>query len=132
MENAKNVPIAAKIIAILYYIVGVYLILGGILTLISGSMIGFGISIFSLLGSVGGIIMIALGILFFYGGRGLYQGKNWARIFAIVIASLAIITSLLGIIVGSDIGDNVYSLIFNIAIGSYLLLNGKIKEAFKN
>lgn len=129
MDQAKNVPIVAKIIAVLYYIGGVYLILTGILSLVLGGMIGFGIPILSALGFVGGIIVIALGILLFYGGRGLYQGKSWARFLAIIVASLVIISSIV-VMISGDISGNILSLIINLAIGSYFLFNIKIKEIF--
>jgi hypothetical protein len=124
----KNVPVLVKVISVFYYIAGVFLILSGLSILLLGSIIGFDISIFSLLGSIGGILMIALGVLIFYVARGLYFGKNWARIFVIVLASLAIISSIFSMI-GGEVSNNIFSLIVNILIVCYLLSN-KIKEIF--
>lgn len=121
MENSKQIPVVDKIIAVLYYLTGIFGFIGGILFLAIGKV---ETSIFSMFGYVGGTIMVVLGILFIYVGSGLYQNKKWAKIFAIVVACLMIVSSITDMISG-NFKENIISLFFNITIAGYLFVSIK-------
>ncbi len=137
MAGSSKVPVGAKIISVLYYISAVVLVILGILLLVGAGMVGsllgsiprigvFGTSLFIVLG----IIMIALGVLCFFVGRGLWKGKQWARIVAIILAILGIIGAVMGMVQG-NVSGNIVSLIIHLIIGGYLLLSKGVKQAFK-
>jgi len=141
----KSVPVLVKVISIFFYIIAALTILLGIILLIGGLAGSAFISELGIddqlrqsaqtnpidaalvplvLGSLilGGIIMIAFGILDIYIGRGLWKGKNWARILTIVFAVASIITGLAGI--------DLFTIIISLLIGSYLWFSPDVKYAF--
>jgi|SRR3989344_149147 len=131
-----SVPTGVKIISVLYYIGAVFGLLFGILFIVGAGFIGSIASQIPLIGAlgaglfiVGGIIMIVFGILGFFIGRGLWKGRNWARIVAIIFACLGILIAIISMIQGSII-SNIFSLVINGIIGGYLLFSSKVKEAF--
>ncbi len=64
----------------------------------------------------------------FFIGRGIWKGKNWARIIVIVFSAIGILFSLFGAFARNTIA--IIGLIVNIAIGGYLLLSKEAKSAF--
>jgi len=158
----RDVPVGAKIISVFYYIGAVMGIIGAIISIFSL------VTAFSYLGSssililiVPLILSIGVSILFFFMGKGLWKGQNWARITAIVFAILGVIAAIIGIVVfsvvlrgvedmayesgylGNDIGTITdiigpaqmiwFGIIIaiNALIAGYLLFSKRVKEAFK-
>lgn len=142
--NGKEIPVGVKIIAVLYYIGAVLGVIFGILFLVGAGLIGTvasQIPIIGLFGSglfvVAGIILIGLGVLGFFMGRGLWKGKNWARILAIIFAGLGVImaivamfTTQIGVNITGQIASQIVNLAINLVIGGYLLFSKKVKAAF--
>ena len=136
MIEKKIIPTGVKIIAILNYIGAGFLALFGLLSLIGAGMFASVLSEIPLLGMLGGglfivasIILIALAVLLFFIGRGLWKGQKWARIIEIFSAAVGIIMTLVSIINGQILG-NLFNLAINCLIGGYLLFNVKVKEFF--
>jgi hypothetical protein len=133
MGKTKEMPTGVKIISILDYIgAGLGIIFG--LILIFGGRMGA----FPFLSSrsgvwkiILGIIVIGIGVLAYFTAKGLWHGKAWARILAIVIAACGAVIAIASLIfMGRAPGQNVVSLIFHGIIGGYLLFNKKVKAAF--
>ena len=128
-----NAPTGVKVISVLYYIAAIVFLILGIGLIIGSSSIGESFPMFEVLAGfliIGGIVSIAIAILFFFVGRGLWKTKNWARITAIVISVLSIIGAIMGMVQG-DIGGNIISLIIHLIIGGYLLFSKSVKKSFK-
>ena len=136
--SEKQVPTLVKVIAILDYIgaglclitIPILLLWGG---LISSALGAFG-SVFSAFGStivIFGVVMLIIGaLLSFFIGRGLWKGKNWARILSVIFSILAIITIISSMATGTFSFMGVVNLLVNGAIGGYLLFSKEVKKAF--
>lgn len=136
MATTKTVPTLVKVISVLYYIGAVFLLLFAILLFVGAGSVGALLSEIPLLGSIGAGVFIVLGVLFlalavldFFVARGLWKGRNWARIVAIIFAILGVVMAIFGI-AGGAIGSNLFGLIISGLIGYYLLFNKQAKEAF--
>lgn len=139
MSKNKEIPTLVKVLAILSYIgaglclltIPILILWGG---LISSALGVFG-SVFSALGAsivVWGVIMLLVGaVLSFFIGRGLWKGKNWARILEIVFSALAILSGLYNMITGSASFMGIVNVLISGAIGGYLLFNKEAKAYFK-
>lgn len=133
-NSTKQIPTWVKVISVLYYIGAVVSVLLGIVMLVGGGFMGSMLesmpfaALFGGLFAVLGIIMIALAVLAFFIGRGLWKGQKWARIIAIIFAILGVISSLISLI-GGD-WSQIIGLIINGLIGYYLLFVKSVKEAF--
>ena len=86
----SNVPTGVKIISVLGYIGAVFGVIFGLLFLVASGSMGALASQLPIIGAlgaglfvVGGLVMIALGVLGFFVARGLWKGSNWARIITI-------------------------------------------------
>lgn len=123
-------PVIVRIIALLYYVGFALGIIGFLGILILGA------SKFSFLGTFASLGVILMGIILilsfvcFIIGRGLYRGKNWARILQIVFNILTVVNLLFNFSAKSNLITMV-ALLLNIIIIAYLLFNKKVKEAFK-
>ncbi len=136
VSEGKQIPAGVKVISVFYYISAVLGILSGILFLVATKLMGPIISqvpVIGTLGSmlfiVGGVVMLFFGILNFFVGRGLWKGKNWARIFVIIFAVLGIIVAVYLVIKGSFV-QGISDLLVSGLIAGYLLFSSKVKEAF--
>jgi hypothetical protein len=136
MSDGQSVPTGVKVIAVLYYIGAVLGIIFGLLFLVGAGMMGSIANQIPLLGAlgaglfvVGGIIMIGLGVLGFFVGRGLWKARPWARIVAIIFAALGILMAVISMIQGS-IASNIFNLVIQLVIGGYLLFSNNVKQAF--
>ena len=136
MAGEKVIPTGIKVISVLYYIGAVLGIIISILFFVGGkllSSITSQIPVIGALGSmlfiVGGVITLIFGILGFFIGRGLWKGRNWARVVAIIFSILGIITAIIMMIRG-NIMSNIPNLIVQLVISGYLLFSSKVKEAF--
>jgi len=136
MSDGQPVPTGVKVIAVLYYIGAVLGVIFGLLLLVGAGMTSTIANQIPLLGTlgaglfvVGGIIMIGLGILGFFVGRGLWQARPWARIVAIIFAALGTLTAIISMIQG-NISGNILNLVIQLVIGGYLLFSNNVKQAF--
>ncbi|MEK6885581.1 MAG: hypothetical protein AABX17_01290 [Nanoarchaeota archaeon] len=103
-EIVKSIPVGVKVLSILAYIGAAFAALIGVM-MIAGS--GFFSSLLSAIpgyaeiatwGAIAfilmGLMIIACGVLDYFIGRGLWNGRNWARILLLVFAVLGILGSL--------------------------------------
>jgi hypothetical protein len=136
--SIKIIPLPIKILAVLSYISAAITLVSGILMLFAGNIVmnflgqfspllqGFG----SLFLGIMGIFAVLSAVLNFFIGKGLWFGKNWTRIFIIIISILAILGSLKSLIVEGDMYGFIYLAIY-LAIGVYFLFNKSVKDFFK-
>lgn len=123
----KDTPFGVKLISILYYIAAIILIL----IVLSGPFIFNVVSqvlpVSDVFISIIVLDIFALGFatLNFFIGRGLWKGKNWARIAAIVLHSIGLLS------IFSGTFSAVLQAIFHIIIISYLSLSKKVKIFFR-
>ena len=102
MAKKNMAPVGVKILSILAYI-------GAVVTLILGIVMLFGANFLSgflsqwvpvsgfLVGSMivfVGVVFIALAVLDYFVGRGLWSGQNWARILVLIFSVLSVLGSL--------------------------------------
>jgi hypothetical protein len=133
----KEIPMAVKIISVLSYILAVIYLVAGIFFIAGAGTLSSlqEVPVIAMLGTAGfaflGLILIALAVLAFFVGRGLWKGKNWARIVAIIISILGVISAIASLIGGSSIISNLITLIVYALIGGYLLFSKKVKASFK-
>ncbi len=126
----SNIPIVAKIIAVLFYLVSVVLIFGGIIAAFVSTFTLSYLGVFGITsGLVPGLTTLAWGVLSFYTGRGLWQGKQWGRILAIVMGCLYIIYAVLIVVLLEEI--NYIFPIINLVIVLYLIFSRKVSMAFQ-
>ncbi len=132
----KSIPTGVKVIAVLNYIGAALAIILALIFFFGAGAMGsltnkipglglLGAGIFIVLG----VIMLALGILSIFIGRGLWKGQNWARIVSIIFLTLGIISSVVSVIGGKIMSGIIYLIIY-VAIAAYLLFNKKVKQAF--
>ena len=144
--KSSRVPGFVKAIALLYFLVAVFTILIGILLFLGGV---FGSTIFSAVGvetllqysaernqidslfvpiilgslAVVGLLFIAFGILDIFVGRGLWKGRQWARVLTIIFMAIGLITSIFSF--------DFVTIVISALIGGYLLFSRKVKAAFR-
>ncbi|MBU2496826.1 MAG: hypothetical protein KJ767_02100 [Nanoarchaeota archaeon] len=138
VKRGKEMPTGVKIISVLYYIGAVLLLLIGLLAFVGmGAMstimstmgmgawaaLGAGVAVFM------GIFLLALAVLYFFIGRGLWFGQNWARIVAVIFAVIGFISALTSLF-GADF-SSIISLVLNGIIGYYLWFSKDVKRVFK-
>lgn len=136
-------PGGVTVIAVLYYIVGGFCVLAGLLALLGAgfagalltqmqgqsgagaggfaAMIGGAISVFLFIGAAISILL----------GWGLWALKNWARIIVIVFAALGVLGSLLGLLHISAVV--VVAIVIRLAINGLILwylLKPEVAAAF--
>lgn len=135
MANKKEVPTGVKIISVLYYIGAAVCVLLGIALIAGGGL--FGSMLDEVLGGfLGGIIIvvgifaIALGVLNFFVAKGLWKGKNWARIVVIIFSILGAVSAINSLFRAGNMVGDLFSLAIDVVIGGYLLLNEEVKKVF--
>lgn len=126
MEDKQFIPAGVKIISILHYIGAILGFIGGIFLIFSFLGFDFIIKI------VGGFLLI-YGIFSFFIARGLWKGKNWAKILAIIFSISGFLISLGNLIF--KVGEinrlgTIPSLVIYGFIAGYLLFSNKAKEFF--
>ena len=97
----KNRPIGATIVAIYYFIVGIFAFIGGILFLTIGNMFFstfVKMPFMNVLGPVIGIVSIVLGALYLIIAYGLWKLNKWAQIIATIFAILGLFGGPFGIV----------------------------------
>jgi hypothetical protein len=126
-------PTGITIIAILMIIGGIILIFTGITPLFLGPLISIDISDyqFSQLGlliTIGGLVLVGLGIASFIVSWGLLKGKRWARTITLIISIIAIIFAIISLISSEDFIHVISIIIYGIII--YYMFTNKVKSFF--
>lgn len=101
-----DAPTPIKALSVLYFIIGAFTLLGGILLLLGGGAlaalvqdaIGFEIAGGILIGV--GAVLIIIGLLEGAAGVGLWQLKRWGRTLALVLSGIGLAMSLLALLTG--------------------------------
>ena len=133
-NSSTERPVGVTILAVLGYIGAILMLLLGLLFLIGSSAITSIIATvapeianYSSLGTmvviVIGIVLLGFAVLYYYIARGLWNGRNWARIVMLVFSTLSVISSLWPF--------NIVNLILNGLIIWYLGFYEPAKSYFK-
>ncbi len=142
MVKNKNIPTPVKVISILTYIGSGLNLLFSLVLILGSSFIAGLIAnmtpndpVVDLIGTIGvgvligfGILILLIAILEFFVAKGIWEGKNWARIVLLVIASIAVFFSVMRLIVG-DFSTIIGILIYGFII-YYLGFEDKTKNYF--
>ncbi len=130
------VPVVAKIISALYYLVSIFLIFTGIMLIFMGSLslssfvdfFGFGFGF----GMIPGVLAIVWGLFHFFAGGGLWRGKEWGQVLAVTISGLYIAASIIDLVMLSRANNimTYISITINLSIILYLLFSKSVRIAF--
>tara|TARA_Y100000310_G_C20257429_1_gene612020 strand:- start:191 stop:592 length:402 start_codon:yes stop_codon:yes gene_type:complete len=132
---AKQVPMGVKVISILYYIGTAFLLVFGLLAIFGAGFItsllptmvdftiGPGLFVFV------GLVLVAFAVLSYFIARGLWHGKNWARIIVIVFAAFGLLNAFTTLSQG--LAGGISSIVINLLIGGYLAFDKNVRKAFR-
>jgi hypothetical protein len=136
---SQHRPTGITIISILMIIGGVILIFTGITPLFLGPLISIDISDYQisqlgLLITIGGLVLVGLGIASFIVSWGLLKGKGWARTITLIISFIAIIFAIISLISSEDLIHIMEIIVYGIIIyymftKQVKLFFGKVKES---
>ena len=133
--SVKVMPAGVKVISVLYYIGAGLCALFGLLFMAGAGLAGALLKSISLLSVLGAGFFVILGILFvgfgaldFFVGRGLWKGRNWARVVAIIFSALGVLNGLYSLIHFSIFG--LVMLAIQVLIVWYLAFSQEVKAAF--
>jgi hypothetical protein len=135
--SSKKIPLGAQLIAIWVYIVAFFTFLVGLLMVL---IKGFALTILeqikvlpnslapiiSIVLLILGIFLIILGIFYYFLARGLWKGKNWARITQLVFSVLAALSGL------ASLPTGLVGLAINVAIIWYIGFNDEGKKYYSS
>jgi len=112
---------------------GIILIFTGITPLFIGPLISLDSSNYSTsaLGSlitIGGLVLVALGIASLIVSWGLLKGKGWARTITLIISIIAIIIAIISLASSQDLTHIISIIIYGIII--YYMFTDKVKLFF--
>jgi len=112
---------------------GIILIFTGITPLFIGPLISLDSSNYSTsaLGSlitIGGLVLVALGIASLIVSWGLLKGKEWARTITLIISIIAIIIAIISLASSQDLTHIISIIIYGIII--YYMFTDKVKLFF--
>lgn len=147
--SKKSVPAGVKVISILYYLGATLLIIFGLLLIFVSLFMGAGTSavsetvsdtqiagmvanilaVGSILFIIVAIISIIWAVLSIIIGIGLWRARKWARIVAIMIGMLGILSSFGFFVIESYILGILFMIYYLVGVG-YLIFSKKVKEAF--
>lgn len=100
-KSIKSRPIGASIVAIYYYIIGVFGLIASIMILTIGSTIINMLTqgpFFKYIGAAVGFVLLVLSILYLIVGYGIWKLKKWAQIVATILAVLGLFGGPLSIV----------------------------------
>jgi hypothetical protein len=130
-------PTGITIISILMIIGGIILLFTGITPLFLGPLISIdsdgSTSELGLLITIGGLVLVGLGIASFIVSWGLLKGKRWARTITLIISIIAIIFAIVTLVSSEDLIHIIPVIIYGIIIyymftDQVKLFFGKVKE----
>ena len=137
-----KIPTGVKIISVIYYISAFLFALFGLLIIIgSNAIINYLVTAapelatvkygtLLAIGVIVGILMIGVGVLSFFIGKGLWRLKQWARIIAIIFGILGLFSTIFSMASGFIV-TQIVSLLVDGFITGYLLFNKDVKKLFK-
>ena len=117
-------PIGVKIIAILSYIMAALLVLSALGMIFWGAALA-AVPAFALFAGgfivIAVIILLAFAALYFFVGRGLWIGQNWARIVMIILSILGLIGAIsnIGVMMARSIAMIVINAIIILYLGCF-------------
>ena len=99
---SQHRPTGITIISILMIIGGIILLFTGITPLFLGPLISiessdYAISELGMLTTIGGLVLVGLGVASFIVSWGLLKGKGWARTITLIISIIAIIFAIISL-----------------------------------
>jgi hypothetical protein len=127
-------PTGITIISILMIIGGIILLFTGITPLFLGPLISiesssdYAISELGMLTTIGGLVLVGLGIASFIVSWGLLKGKGWARTITLIISIIAIIFAIISLASIRDLIHIIPIVIYGIII--YYMFTHKVKLFF--
>jgi len=141
-QEVKDRPVGVSILSILFFIgAAIVVIIGGMIIMLLGSYIKY-INLSSPWIMLIAGIFAGFFLLFFFIGRGLWKGQNWARITSIVFSCISLIISIFSVfsmrVLGGIFGSFGYlgylgilpNFVINGLIIWYLGFNKQIKNYF--
>ena len=134
MTQHQHRPTGITIIAILMIIGGIILLFTGITPLFLGPLISIesssdsSTSELGLLITIGGLVLVGLGIASFIVSWGLLKGKGWARTITLIISIIAIIFAIVSLASNEDLIHIIPVIIYGIII--YYMFTDKVKLFF--
>lgn len=138
LRNSPNIPTGVKVIAILEYVYAVLFLLSALAVFIYTYFVNWSLIYQGMYAGMSAEVLIALtGIILlifaafsFVIGRGLWKGRNWARILEIVFSIIGVSSSFILVVNGALWGFG--ELIVDGIIVSYLLFNRNVKSFFNH
>jgi hypothetical protein len=125
-------PTGITIIAILMIIGGLILLFTGITPLFFGPLISIdsdgSTSELGFLITIGGLVLVGLGIASLIVSWGLLKGKRWARTITLIISIIAIIFAIISLISSEDLIHIMEIIVYGIII--YYMFTDKVKLFF--
>ena len=127
-------PTGITIISVLMIIGGIILLFTGITPLFLGPLISiesssdYAISELGMLITIGGLVLVGLGIASFIVSWGLLKGKRWARTITLIISIIAIIFAIISLASSGDLIHIISIIIYGIII--YYMFTDKVKLFF--
>ena len=127
-------PIGITIISVLMIIGGIILIFTGLTPLFIGPLISldsssnYSTSALGSLITIGGLVLVALGIASLIVSWGLLKGKEWARTITLIISIIAIIIAIISLASSQDLTHIISIIIYGIII--YYMFTDKVKLFF--
>jgi hypothetical protein len=117
-------PTGITILAILAALGGIFAVLGGLTALGIGVIGGFaGSGFIAGMGTLGGLLLLAIGIVQLYVAWGTWNLQPWAWTWLVVVAAINLVIAL------TDWRNSLFSLIVN-AVIVYYLFRSEVKTAF--
>jgi len=126
--SSKEMPLGVKIISVLTYIGAVLGFLLGIMFLLGANLINDSKLAPAIITTIG-VLFLVIGAFSFFIARGLWKGKNWARIVVIVFSALGAFSAILSLLAGDF--RQLFNLAIDCLIGGYLWFNKDVKAAFE-
>ncbi|MDD5700302.1 MAG: hypothetical protein PHH00_03905 [Candidatus Nanoarchaeia archaeon] len=133
----RKIPLGVKVISVIVYIGSALLLFDALVYVfygITGESLSSEVSASKAVLFIASAIFVALAVLAFFVARGLWKGKNWARIVVVVFSILEIVMIIAAFFYGnltaSDNVLNLLSLVANGLIGGYLIFNKNAKKVF--
>ncbi len=142
MAKKKYRPIGVSVIATFILLISLLQIFGGLgLVLVGGTSCGVGSTGFCQLFFVIGLFLAVIGIFHFVISIGLFRGKSWARVLAIITHSLSVVLSVValfsslgGFVTAILSGAIIMSLIsaaWNVFVAVYLAFDDDAEKYFR-
>ena len=125
-------PTGITVISVLMIIGGIILLFTGITPLFFGTLISIAsdssTSELGFLITIGGLVLVGLGIASLIVSWGLLKGKRWARTITLIISIIAIIFAIISLASSGDLIHIISIIIYGIII--YYMFTDKVKLFF--